>query len=230
MSVSTTACGRRRRMASTVSATRARPPSARSSRATRLRQHHVDPRKAVPRPRPPAPVRSRPPRRASWCPRGRSRRHHVQRSPRTMKVAVPSAQQSDRLGQPASSHTVTRPSSRTVRFSAQHLRPSGAPWAAATPACGWRSAARLRLPPAPTGPAGAATHRAPPCPLPGSARENADRSLGRCRQATSWRSSTPPAQAVAARPGAVDHLRHRDVTPSASSEVTALPTMPQGMM
>ena len=41
-----------------------------------------------------------------------------------MKVAVPSAQQSDRLGQPASSHTVTRPSSRTVRFSAS----TSGPW------------------------------------------------------------------------------------------------------
>ena len=34
-----------------------------------------------------------------------------------MNVAVPSAQQSLRFGQPASSHTVTRPSSRTVFFS-----------------------------------------------------------------------------------------------------------------
>ena len=45
-----------------------------------------------------------------------------------MNVAVPSAQHSDRFGQPASSHTVTRPSARTVRLSAStvgavvHLR------------------------------------------------------------------------------------------------------------
>ena len=38
-----------------------------------------------------------------------------------MNVAVPSAQHSLRFGQPASSHTVTSPRSRTVRFSSQHL-------------------------------------------------------------------------------------------------------------
>ena len=38
----------------------------------------------------------------------------VQRSPLIMNVAVPSAQHSDRFGQPASSHTVTRSRSRIV--------------------------------------------------------------------------------------------------------------------
>ncbi len=48
----------------------------------------------------------------------------VQRSPRTMNVAVPSAQHSDRFGQPASSHTVTRPRSRIVFLSAS----TSGPW------------------------------------------------------------------------------------------------------
>ena len=47
----------------------------------------------------------------------------VQRSPSTMNVAVPSAQHSDRFGQPASSHTVTRPRSRIGLLQRQHLRP-----------------------------------------------------------------------------------------------------------
>ena len=42
----------------------------------------------------------------------------VHRSPSTMNVAVPSAQHSLRFGQPASSHTVTSPRSRTVFFNA----------------------------------------------------------------------------------------------------------------
>ena len=41
----------------------------------------------------------------------------VQRSPLIMNVAVPSAQHSKMLGQPASSHTVTSPRSRIVCLS-----------------------------------------------------------------------------------------------------------------
>ena len=48
----------------------------------------------------------------------------VHRSPSTMNVAVPSAQHSDRFGQPASSHTVTSPRSRIVRFSSS----TSGPW------------------------------------------------------------------------------------------------------
>ena len=47
----------------------------------------------------------------------------VQRSPSTMNVAVPSAQHSDRFGQPASSQTVMRSSSRSVRRSANTSGP-----------------------------------------------------------------------------------------------------------
>ena len=47
----------------------------------------------------------------------------VQRSPSTMNVAVPSAQHSDRFGQPASSQTVTRSSSRTARLRARTSSP-----------------------------------------------------------------------------------------------------------
>ena len=59
----------------------------------------------------------------------------VQRSPLIMNVAVPSAQHSKMLGQPASSHTVTRSRSRMVRLSSQVLGPDAAPWPAATRAC-----------------------------------------------------------------------------------------------
>ena len=82
-----------------------------------------------------------------------------------MNVAVPSAQHSDRLGHPASSHTVTSPSSRTVRLSAS----TSGPWRTlgrsqsglrvsidspdVTPAAASRDAARTPAAPARPGPA-----------------------------------------------------------------------------
>ena len=53
----------------------------------------------------------------------------VQRSPLIMNVAVPSDQHSEMFGQPASSHTVTRPRSRTVRLSSSGLRSRVRTWA-----------------------------------------------------------------------------------------------------
>ena len=47
----------------------------------------------------------------------------VQRSPRIMKVAVPSFQHSEMLGQPASSHTVTRSRPRSVERTSWKVGP-----------------------------------------------------------------------------------------------------------
>ncbi len=86
------------------------------------RDHGVGQAQARPSPRPPA--RAPPGRRVGGggCRRGRSRRPVVQRSPLIMKVAVPSAQHSKMLGQPASSHTVTRSRLRIVCFELPVLR------------------------------------------------------------------------------------------------------------
>ena len=136
----------------------------------------------------------------------------VQRSPSTMNVAVPSAQHSDRFGQPASSQTVTRSSSRTARLSA---RTSGPWWTFGRS----QSGLRVEICSPPMTPAWAsrslrccdASRTTAPGPAP---RQKAERSSGRCRQATSWRSTVPPPQAsAAARRDRVDHLLHRDVEP-----------------
>ena len=155
----------------------------------------------------------------------------VQRSPSTMNVAVPSAQHSDRLGQPASSHTVTRPRSRTVCLSAITSGPSctrgrshsglrvliDSP--SVTPACSRRPTARA-----------AAGRTGAPGPSP---RENADRSRSSAgwRQATSCRSISPSAQRTAAR-RATTSTTSRIVTstPSSASDVTGRSPMPHGTM
>ena len=145
---------------------------------------------------------ARPPRRPGAARRHRARaaccvstrqnpQARVQRSPSTMNVAVPSAQHSLRFGQPASSHTVTRPRSRTVFFIAStsvpelHLRPqplglAGRRWPQ-TPARPTPGRPRSRREPAPVG--AHATAR----PGPRRARTAPGRS-GACFQATSWRS------------------------------------------
>ena len=154
----------------------------------------------------------------------------VQRSPSTMNVAVPSAQHSLRFGQPASSQTVTRSSSRTARLSAS----TSGPW--------WtfgrsQSGLRVEICSPPTTPTWAsrslrccdASRTTAPGPAP---REKADRSSGRCRQATSCRSTVPPPHASAARAATASTAsRDRDVDalrPQATSP--ALSAMPQGTM
>ena len=145
-----------------------------------------------------------------------------------MNVAVPSAQHSDRLGHPASSHTVTSPRSRTVRLSAS----TSAPWRTfgrsqsglrvlierpeVTPAAASRDAARE------VGRTGS------PGPAP---RENAERSSGRCRHATSWRSATPlPHRSAASRATASTTSRIATCTPSSANDVTGRSSMPQATM
>ena len=54
------------------------------------------------------------------------RQARVHWSPLTMKVAVPSAQHSKMLGQPASSHTVTRSRLRMVRLTSRKPAPRSA--------------------------------------------------------------------------------------------------------
>ena len=194
------------------------------------REHGVVEAHAVDRPRRPAPAR-RPP-----APRGlrvstRQKPHaRVQRSPSTMNVAVPSAQHSDRFGQPASSHTVTRPRSRTVRLSAStsgavvHLRaqPLGLARLDRTdPAVDAAPQAHRRR-------RDVEPHRARPGPAP---RENSERSSGRCRQATSWRSARPsPHRSPARRATTSTTSRIGTSTPSSRSDVTGRSAMPHATM
>ncbi len=139
-----------------------------------------------------------------------------------MNVAVPSAQHSLRFGQPASSHTVTNPSERTVCLS----RNTSGPWwtwgrnhsglrvaidkPPVTPACSIRCTAR------------------DPGPRPW---ENGARSSGRCFQATSWRSSTPPPHVSAARRATMSATSDIGTsTPSSASDVTGRSAIPHGTM
>ena len=195
ISVSTMIPSTRRRMASTVSATMAKPPSGRSSLATMVSTAWPRPRRSTA-----SATRSGSDASTAWGLRVSTRQKpqaRVQRSPSTMNVAVPSAQHSDRLGQPASSQTVTRPRSRTARFSAR----TSSPWCTLGRS---QSGFRVEIANPPTTPASASrplrwcvtSRTGAPAPPP---REKADRSSGRWRQATSWRSATPPPQAAEAR-------------------------------
>jgi hypothetical protein len=114
MSTSMPQSGVRARMACTVAATCAAPPSVRSSRATIVITAKSNPMRSTARAtRSGSPASSASGRRVSTRQKPQAR---VQRSPHTMNVAVPSAQHSERLGHPASSHTVTRSRSATVRL------------------------------------------------------------------------------------------------------------------
>ena len=109
--------GRRPRIASTQRRD-VRHPAVGEVVAGHHREHGVVEAHPARRPRRRAPAR-RAPGGSGWRVSTRQNPHaRVQRSPSTMNVAVPSAQHSDRFGQPASSHTVTRPRSRTVCLSA----------------------------------------------------------------------------------------------------------------
>ena len=114
----------------------------------------------------------------------------VHRSPRIMNVAVPSAQHSLRLGQPASSHTVTRPRSRTVRFSVStpapvlHLGPQPLGLAGRDREALGDTGLGQPAEQAHRGAGGVRRRVAHGSPGP-SPRENGDRSSGVCRQATS---------------------------------------------
>ena len=154
----------------------------------------------------------------------------MQRSPSTMNVAVPSAQHSDRLGQPASSQTVTRPRSRTARFSAS----TSSPWCTLGRS---QSGFRVEIANPPTTPASASrplrwcvTSRTtgPRRPLP--ARRRTDHLAGGARP----RPGAPPPRRPRPRRPAPQRRRPplawSTGTPSAASDVTDLPTMPQGMM
>ncbi len=214
--------GRRSRIASTHA--RRGPSRRRRGRRGPPSSAPRGPGPAARRPRPPAPARRR--RRSSGLRVSTRQKPHarVQRSPSTMNVAVPSAQHSDRFGQPASSHTVTRPRSRSVRLSAS----TSGPWSTLGRSHSGLRSPRARPPVTPAsarrpsrrtgwGEAASAAPGAPwsvgcaprPGPLP---RENADRSSGRWRQATSWRSTcavAPPRRGEAGDD--VDDVAHRHV-------------------
>ena len=189
ISVSTRVVGRRSRIASTHAATWAIPPSARSSRATIVSTAWSRPiRSTASATRAGSSASAATGLRVSTRQKPQAR---VQRSPSTMNVAVPSAQHSERFGHPASSHTVTRSSSRSVRLSVNTSGPSFT---------FGRSHSGLRLSidrPSATPAAARRDTRRTGSPGP-SPRENRLRSSGRCVQATSWRSRGTTAQRAAA--------------------------------
>ncbi len=222
---------RRSRIALTQAATCAIPPSARSSRATIVSTAWSSCIRSIA-----SAIRSGSSLEGSIGLRVSTRQKphaRVHRSPNTMNVAVPSAQQSDRFGQPASSHTVTRSSERIVFFSSITsalsttfgrnqfgLRVSiDKPAATSTPASSRRTAARPGV-----------TLACPPGPSP---RENAARSRpsAACLHATSCRSATPAAhRSVARRATTAATCSIVTSMPSSASDVTGLSPMPHGTM
>jgi hypothetical protein len=171
----------------------------------------------------------------------------VQRSPLIMNVAVPSAQHSNMFGQPASSHTVTRPSPRTVWRSERNSVPM---WALARSQGGLRasmgraaagstpaSASLASRPTSRTGRAGAISAPGAPAPntpaTPVLAEGSASAALladGGTGTAASWRSTGRPVpqRVVATANTASTTSAIPTWAPSASREVTSLSSMPHG--
>ena len=148
----------------------------------------------------------------------------VQRSPSTMNVAVPSFQHSDRLGQPASSHTVTRSRSANVRLMRNTSSPmftrgrnhSGLRSVMSSPAS---TPASARRPNKRTG---------SPGPSP---RENRDRSSGRWTHATSCRSPEPSLHFSAAKRATMSTTVFMSTSnPSSRNDVTGNSPIPHGTM
>ena len=112
MSTSTDTPGVRARIARITAANSAAPPSGRSSRATAVTTANRSPMRSTASATRSGSIGSVG---SGWRVSTRQNpQARVQRSPLIMNVAVPSDQHSDRFGQPASSHTVTRSSSRIV--------------------------------------------------------------------------------------------------------------------
>ena len=218
MSTSTLASGQRTLIALIVAAIAPAPPSARSSRAT-----HVTTAWARPIRLTASATRS-----GSEASRANGLRvsirqnaqARVQRSPLTMKVAVPSAQHSKMLGHPASSQTVTRsrspmtdrvdsnPRSRRTGMRSQ----SGFLVPMASPASGTTPAARRRR--SSIEPDGIIRAGSP--------------AIGRTEAVST---SRPGASASAIAEARTPPTSARDaVEPSACSDVTGRPVMPQGTM
>ena len=160
---------------------------------------------------------------SGWRVSTRQKPHaRVQRSPLIMNVAVPSAQHSKMLGQPASSQTVTRSRSRIVLLEPHVLGAQCGPWPAATRACGSRSRGRRSRRPRPAARAGGTDERAPARgaaehvgrgpPVAGAlAAAERRQVVGRGgARPTSWRSTlAPPPHSAAARArDGVDHRLH----------------------
>ena len=120
ISTSTATPGVCARIASIVATNALAPPSSRSSRATAVTTACAMPmRRTASATRCGSPGSSA----TGWLVSTRQKPHaRVHDVPLIMKVAVPSAQHSDRFGQPASSQTVVSPSSRIVWRSPRTLR------------------------------------------------------------------------------------------------------------
>ena len=158
-------------------------------------------------PRPPVPARRRPAASGLRVSTRQKPHARVHRSPSTMNVAVPAAQHSLRFGHPASSHTVTRPCSRTVFFIAStscpqlHLRPQ--PFGLASARCVEPVGTRR--------PASRRTSARPMAPVPRRARTEPGR-WGPRFHATSCRSTGPSPHIVGgAASDDVGHRLHRHV-------------------
>ena len=102
---------------------------------------------SAPPPRPPVPARRGRGGAGARVSTRQKPQARVQREPLTMKVAVPSAQHSKMLGQPASSHTVTRPRSWTVRPRPRNSAPMRAGTRSHGRLAGAEGQARLRVDP-----------------------------------------------------------------------------------
>ncbi len=225
-SVSTRVPGRRRRIAETHAATWAIPPSARSSRATIVSTAWSRPMRSMAS----ATRSGSSAAGASGClvSTRQNPQARVHRSPSTMNVAVPSLQHSDRFGQPASSHTVTSPRSRIVRFSSST---SGPWWTFGRSHSGLRvSIASPVVTPAPARRRSAGTPRAPGR----LARRRARTTTGRPGDAAmprpvDRRCRCPTARRPAGRSTSTTS-RIVTSTPSSASDVTGRSGIPQATM
>ncbi len=229
MSTSMSVPGRRSRMAATVAAKAPAPPSARSSRATAVTTAKDRSMRSTASATRPGSVESRA---SGWRVSTRQNpQARVQRSPLIMKVAVPSAQHSKMFGQPASSHTVTRSSERSVLPRPVYSSPR---WAGMRSHSGLRSV--IWMPPVTPASRRRRSMRTevPPSPADASAasRVKAARSSGCTFQATSWRSQAPSRAhwATARATTASTTSRMGTSRPSAASDVTPLSGMPHGTM
>ena len=148
----------------------------------------------------------------------------VQRSPNTINVAVPSLQHSERLGQPASSHTVTNWRSLNVRLIPKTSAPictlgrshSGLRSKSETPPSTPASARRANMRTGAPGP---------------SPREKRDKSSGLNIQATSCKSASPsPQRSIAKRLTIFATSCVETLIPSSLRDVTGYSLTPQGTM
>ena len=148
----------------------------------------------------------------------------MQRSPNTMNVAVPSFQHSERLGQPASSQTVTNFSSLNVRL----IFSTSAPICTLGRSHSGLRSDRSTPPSTPASASRPSMRTGSPGPSP---RENRDKSSGRWTQATSCCSASPPPQrSIAKRLTIFTTSCIETSMPSSLRDVTGYSATPHGTM